>query len=263
MSEGEQHCVSLAPLCCSSSWHEVLSHPDGRDKLFRLLQYTLKLVRGVAAGGAQKLPEHLLPLATLESALASGRQLWRMFKWSGYYSSTSLSSVSPHRISRVARSNILLTISSLRDTFLALYFLLDNIAFLTKMSLLKGDSTLAARRAARAWLVASLLGVSGSVLRLHALRAMRLFVHKNSPSRADGMDSNNGRPKSSPTSPQVRVEVVQLAKFAGDCVVALNLCRESQAHPALVGACGVVSSFIGCWQIWPRHVTRPTISSDI
>lgn len=255
MSQNTEVNPTLAPLYLSESWHEALSHPEGRDKLFRLLQYTAKLVRGVAVGRSQKLPEQLAPVAALEASLAGARQLWRMFKWTGFYTSTSLTSLSRERLS-ITRSNLSLTLLSLKDAFLALYFFLDNVAFLTKMSILRGDTSTASRRAARAWLVANLLGVGNCIFRLHALRMTRLSVQMNGGAVGNESEDRENITKNERIWSQFRVEAVELAKYAGDSVVALSLCGNSPAHPAIVGACGVVSSLVGCWQIWPRHAQR-------
>jgi Peroxisomal biogenesis factor 11 (PEX11) len=226
----------LAPLSSSLSWHEALSHPDGRERLFRLLQYALKFIRGAVAGRATSHPA--LPLvarvAALESALAAARQVWRLFKWTGFYSKTSLTPLlrAPAAISQTPLATALAT---LQDACLASYMALDNVTFLTKISLIRGDAGAAARRAARAWLAASLLGLTGALRRLYASGRAEKHLERRLRQR----------------------DLALAAKYGGDVVVAYSLCRAGNdspiAHPALVGACGVVSSLVGFSDVWPRR----------
>jgi hypothetical protein len=229
--------LCVAPLTVANTWHELLSHPDGRDRLFRLVQFTLRLIRGASVGREKPSSPGLESIAALEVTLASARQLWRMFKWSGFYSKTSVLSLSPSRFSTSTTEQ---SLALLQDSFLATYFLLDNAAFLTKTSLVRGDTAATTRWAARAWLVASLLGVIGCVRRARTLVADQ--------KRPDGTLADRTVARR-----EARRQAALAAKFAGDAVVALSASRLSPAHPALVGACGVLSSLVGLWQIWPRH----------
>lgn len=141
-----------APLLSPTSWHSLLSHPDGRDRLFRLLQYLLKLLRGISSP-----PPHAL---ALEQALGAARQTWRLFKWSGLALRAS-QGASP-------------TLSAAQDACLAAYLALDNLCLLTKLGAVGGDAKAAARRAARAWFATSVLGLVGAVRRCRLARQQKL-----------------------------------------------------------------------------------------
>jgi Peroxisomal biogenesis factor 11 (PEX11) len=231
----------LAPFTSSASWHDAISHPDGRDRLFRLIQYALKFLRGSLAGrNAIDLPPHVARIAQLEVSLSAARQVWRLFKWSGFYSKTSIRALAAPALSP---SSLATGLATFQDACLASYMVLDNLTFLTKVSLIHGNVAAASRRAARAWLAASFLGLVNSLRRWHAATSAA------SPSPKEGSARSRKR--------GARRHMALAAKYAGDAVVAYSLCRATSdsivAHPALVGACGVVSSLIGFSDVWPRR----------
>jgi hypothetical protein len=228
--------MRAAPFLSANVWHELLSHPDGRDRLFRLVQFTLRLIRGISSGRKKPSTPALENIAAFEMTLASARQLWRMFKWSGFYSKSSVMSLSPSRISSSTAAE---SLALLQDAFLASYFVLDNAAFLTKTSLVQGDTAATTRWAARAWLAASLLGVLGC-----ARRARALLEDEKRPGSTAEYRAIARR--------EARRQAALMTKFAGDAVVAFSASRLNAAHPILVGACGAMSSLVGLWQIWPR-----------
>jgi Peroxisomal biogenesis factor 11 (PEX11) len=239
--------LNIAPLLSSKTWHAALSHPDGRDKIFRLVQFALRLVRGAAAGRTppNKLPAHLARLAALEATLASARQLWRLFKWTGFYSTASLPPVStlPTVLPSAA------ALATLQDACLAGYFLLDNLSFLSKTSVIPGlaPPPFFARRAGKLWAAANLLGLLRSVARLRVLSKAAARATKRGSADA-GYDAGSVRAAMA----GMRREAFVAAAHAGDAVVAFSMATEGRAaHPALVGACGVVSSLVGVWRIWP------------
>jgi hypothetical protein len=236
MENGDAAEICVARLLSANVWHELLSHPDGRDRLFRLVQFTLRLIRGISSGRKKPSTPALENIAALEMTVASARQLWRLFKWSGFYSQSSLMSLAP---SRISSSTAAQSLARIQDAFLASYFVLDNVAFLTKTSLVRGDAAATTRWAARAWLAASLLGVLGSARRARALLADE--------KRGDGTAEDRAIARS-----LARRQIALALKFAGDAVVSFSASRLNAAHPTLVGACGVLSSLVGLWQIWPH-----------
>lgn len=235
--------TTAAPFTSSVSWHLALSHKDGRDRLFRLIQYTLRLLRGLSNGRTVPTTSPFAQLYALESALAAARQAFRLFKWSGFYSTTSIRDVL-NVPPRIPTGNALTSaIASAQDGFLALYLALDNYAFLTKTSVIRGDASAATRNAARAWFVASMLGLVNCVRRWHS--AGRAGDGKAAPPRA--------------RRERARRHAVLAAKYGGDAVIAWSLTgggggggASRPAHPALVGACGLASSLVMFADVWPR-----------
>lgn len=235
--------LDLAPLSSAVSWHDALSHPDGRDRLFRLLQYTLKFLRGSLAGrNTKNVPPLIARIVALESTLAAARQVWRLFKWSGFYSKTSVRKLL--QPAALAPTSLTSALATLQDACLASYMALDNITFLTKTSVIAGDIGTASRRAARAWFAASMLGLVNALRRLHTARQSLL----SSPPKGAELRARRFA---------ARRHLTLAVKYAGDVVVSYSLTRVGNdgaiAHPALVGACGVVSSLVGFSDVWPRR----------
>lgn len=246
--------VTLAPFSSSAAWHDALSHPDGRERLFRLVQYALKLVRGSLAGRETKnAAPHIARILILESTLGTARQVWRLFKWSGFYSKTSIRALlDPGALSNTGPS-LTTALATLQEACLASYLALDNIAFLTKTTVLAGDTQAASRRAARAWLAASVLGLLNAARRLAAARgALRSAPRKPAAeTRARRADA--------------RRAAARAVKYAGDAVVAYGLASGgggATAHPAVVGLCGVASSVVGFADVWPRRVASSSAAAS-
>lgn len=241
---------TLASPISSNAWHEMLSHPEGRERIFRLLQYSLRLARGLSSGRSTPKDPNIQRLAALEVTVASARQLWRMFKWSGVYTKAVNSLGSSSNSRRVSYSVPSQALGLLQDGFLASYFILDNIAFLTKTSMISGNPKLATQRASKAWFVASVIGF------LRCLRKLSHWKTELTKQKRAGTQISNQRSSTSSLQADIRMQTVMAAKYAGDAVVALSLFQAQPAHPTIVGSCGVISSMVGIWQIWPRNAGR-------
>lgn len=258
----------LMTVLSADSWHRTLSQTDGRDKLFRLFQYVCKLIRGIEAGRSE--PESssaIAKVATLESALATSRQIWRLFKWASVYARAK------PRIVGVSSAPVLPDLAAIAsDAALFVYLLLDNLAFIHKTRIVPGDAPRASRRAARFWLAAVLASLAGSVYNLVKLHKRYVALAKALTAARDAeKDENNTNEERTEgvgdTQPmqEARREIVTLArkynaasavcaKHVGDAFVAFSLSTSKGLHPALVGFCGAISSAVGLWQVWPRYV---------
>lgn len=223
----------MSPLS-ADTWHQTLSKTDGRDKLFRLAQYACKLVRGLDA--ARDTPAaRSATLAAVEAVLASGRQTFRLFKWASVYvklRTTGLGAVG--------------------DAALFGYYVMDNVALLMKMGVVKGDVKRATRRAAHFWLVTCLVGLVVGVRRVVEMgKEARRLKREMEGEKEEGGEK---RRLYEETLRRRRAAVMVCGKNLGDTVVAGSLSKETPLHPAVVGACGVVSSVVGFWQVWPRYM---------
>lgn len=235
------------PPLAAQTWHLTLSKTDGRDKLFRLLQYLCKLLRGISTGHTPPTPSTpTATLAALESSLAASRQIWRLFKWASVYANRT----------HISNTLTLEHITSVtRDFAMFAYYICDNLTFLHKLRLLRGHPKPATRRAARFWLAAVLTAVTAAVHRLHTLHIRQQTLRKVLVARVKaGDDATSQRAEHSAVLRARRAALANLLKNASDCVVAWNLTRVTPLHPAVVGACGVVSSFVGFTQVWPRYL---------
>ena len=207
-------------------------------------------------------------ILAVESAMSTSRQIWRLFKWASIYAKRRNSLAAVPQLPDIA--------GLLSDLGMFGYYLSDNYSFLCKVGVTRGNVGIASRRAARFWLAAVLAGLVGSVIKAVELhRRQQVAVRRITEARAkkndgDGDEQTEGAETTSPDEcippPELR-HLVRLkraalalcAKHLSDAIVASSLSRENQAHPAIVGACGVVSSIVGCWQVWPRHTRSGTI----
>lgn len=240
------------------TWHRTLSQTDGRDKLFRLFQYLCKLLRGLDSGrNAPKSNTAAAKVAALETALSTSRQIWRLFKWASVYAK------SRARISSMPLTPTLPDLAAVvSDAALFTYYVCDNITFLHKTKLLKGDIGNAARRAARFWLAATLAGFVGTLhtsLALHR-RELKLLREMAADERAkkndEGAENAEVEARRAEYAAVLRKKRIALAvclKHSADSAISWSLSRQNQLHPSLTGACGVVSSIVGFWQVWPKY----------
>lgn len=253
-------------MLAAETWHRTLSQTDGKDKLFRLLQYLCKLLRGLDAGRSPPRPNTATAkVASLETALATSRQIWRLFKWASVYAK------SKQRISSISTQSLppLPDLAALiADAGLFSYYVFDNVTFLHKTKLVAGDVRSASRRAAKFWLTAVLASLVGSVhtmLQLHR-RQQRLLSQMKRAGQEKKDDNATGSSSGTVDSEaDVRSEYLSVlrqrkaamavcTKHSGDLIVAWSLTRQQQLHPAIVGACGFVSSVVAFWQLWPKYM---------
>lgn len=224
------HSVPLSPMLLES-WNVHLSRTDGRDKLFRLIQYLCKLLRGLDMTSQPTLSSRLVHL---ETVLSSGRQTFRLLKWASVFS-------------RLRTRGL----GGIADCALFCYYLLDNLAFLSKSGLVPLNPKQTTRRAARFWLVATLAALAAGVVELVKVR--KLLQRERKKKEEDGQDTG-GDEDMNIAWKRGKEALIKCCKHASDAVVAASLASEKGLHPRTVGACGVVSSCVGFWQTWPRYM---------
>lgn len=239
-----------------SSWHSVLTSVEGRDKLFRLMQYVCRLLRGVYLGRRTPSTNGSTPLTgvyALEGALSLTRQVSRMFKWVSIYAKVGQEGFDKNMLKIIA------------DCALAAYYAADNWTVLCKTGLVKRNPTIAARRAGRLWLIAVLASLTSTAVeykRNVALEGVvKAFVGRTKKQEEEGPQQPSEQRKDNQLDlrrirRERRILSAVLAKHSADSVVAMSLSKVDALHPALVGACGGLSSIIGFWQTWPKVVQR-------
>ncbi|KAI0559459.1 Peroxisomal biogenesis factor 11 [Gracilaria domingensis] len=250
--------VACSPLVIDT-WHRALSNSEGRDKLFRLVQYVCKLLRGVRQVSGMVTPSSASgsSLIAVESAMATSRQISRLLKWTSVYVKRR------HDLMRVPNSSV--DISNLvSDLALFAYYLCDNVTFLCKMGVVKRDTSKASRRAARFWMLSVMSGLFSTVVTLmeirrrHRLTRELLLKTGDKEQESDGEDESLGESTRQAARKEMgalmrlqRCAMVACTKQLSDLVVSCSLSTQRGLHTALVGGCGVVSSAVGCWQTWP------------
>lgn len=274
----------MATLLSIKAVDATLSQTDGRDKVLRLIQYVCKTLRWLDYLPQSKDKRIADKLAALESALASSRQAWRLFKWaSAYANAKNRTSILTDSTSRTI-SNIL---SAITDVALLAYYAADNTAFMSKLGLLRTHTPTIASRAARFWLLAVVAGILNSALRLRAATLQARVLQRSLDSirgqkarptedtHSDQEAENNSETRQSTNGyvdghvpdaevrtntsrglailrTQQRTIVLTALRQACDIVIAGSGGFDTGFHPAFVGICGTASSAIGLLQIWSK-----------
>lgn len=220
-------------------WHRALSTTDGRDKLCRTIQYTCKLVRALDHSVAGNVT--LSKVMAVESAMSTTRQILRLFKWTSVYAKRRGS------YGTASSAEMLKTMS---DVCLFAYYVCDNVTFLCKTKVMRGDVGNAMRRAGRIWLASVVTGLAAGVLRVMELRRRRLRLKREIEMKRE--ETSNER-RTEELDVAEKGAVVGCLKNVMDVVVAMNLSSEHGLNPMMVGVCGLVSSLIGGVQVWPKH----------
>lgn len=272
--------ASLASSVISAdSVHALLTLPDGRDKVLRLIQYVCKMLRWLdkpLQNGTTELSE---TAAAIESALGTSRQAGRLFKWASMY--VKLKGRQEFRyglLSIPGRSKREGILSLIADLAMFSYYITDNLTFSSKLGLIQADTPKLSRRGARLWLTSIIAAMSLSLLRIYsmnqriqALKKMRIErlsrqrSTKDSSNDGDGDDEHEGYDDGNAESDiQIRNELNQLrgsrtsrtltaARQVCDLTVACNSSFDVGLHQSFVGLCGTISSAIGLFQIWPSN----------
>lgn len=239
----------MSPLA-ADTWHKTLSQTDGRDKLFRLIQYVCKLLRGLDHGRTTPPSSaRTAKVFDLERALSTSRQIWRLFKWASVYAKAK-----PRAASLTTTPPPPDVAAIISDAGLFGYYIFDNLTFLAKVGLLRSDIGMASRRAARFWLLANVAGLTGNLYRANELRKQYREAVEVAREKKEEDGGEGGSVRMGSLLKLQRMTLAICAKNASDVVVAWSLCRDSPFHPALVGACGSVSSVVGFYQVWPKYM---------
>lgn len=229
------------------TWHRALSDADARDKLLRLAQYSCKLLRAM---------QHNKPftssssrtLLALESALATSRQIARLLKWTSIYVKRRSSSPPTSAVS--CSQHVL---SALSDAALFAYYLCDNFAFLCKTGVAGGDVGAASRRAATFWMASVLTAALHTLLSLLHVRRQVVMLRRML-AQSDHKQSYASRECARNVRKTALLQATlcaTLVKQVADVLISFSLCRTKPMHNAITGACGILSSTIGCCQAWP------------
>lgn len=165
------------------AWHMILSQPDGRDKVLRLVQYVCKLLRGVLEVQSGNYATVSATATAIEATLASARQAWRLFKWTSIYTKHQNRFSSPHSSIALSSSPTLFRslflnvqndvghmLSLIADIGMFFYFVFDNLTFAAKTRLLPVEMKKMSKRAAQWWTIGTTAAAVSSLLNAYTQR---------------------------------------------------------------------------------------------
>uniref|UniRef100_A0A7S1XGY8 Uncharacterized protein n=1 Tax=Compsopogon caeruleus TaxID=31354 RepID=A0A7S1XGY8_9RHOD len=232
----------MDPMLRRSPWLALLKSVNGRDKLIRLIQYALRMSRGLSPRGYENVSDRAL---AVESAIAQARQVGRLIKWIHILEKQWKASPDKGIGFDILQAGM--------DAGLFGFFLLDNLTWLTRTGKLASPEWIRqnAHRSYISWNISNIFGSFASILHLIQLRR---FLAKSTTSASQRAAIHR----------EMRIVFIRLLRFLLDAVVSANLVRNTSGRKGLtpwkvswVGACGVASSAIALWDQWPEP-PKPT-----
>jgi len=238
--------TKLMTIDSSETWKILLSQTEGRDKLYRTLQYACKLVRGLDAGSSSVSNKSL----ALEQVLSNARQVLRLAKWVNIWSKR----MGQASFGLKGQDSVGATLQLLNDLGNFLYFALDNYALLGKTILDRKDANTYQLRGKRFFLLAVIAGFLDSLWKLRKVRKQLSLVSARETSATvdNKADTGNVSHELQVLRKQQQDAIVGIVRYGFDIVVGISISRKEQLSPTLTGFCGVISSLMAWYQVWPR-----------
>lgn len=228
-------------------WSTLLKSSNGRDKLLRLVQYTLRMLRGVSPWEPNS--EAARRAFALETSVTQARQVARLFRW--VHIIEAQWKASPDKGVAVD------VFQAVMDAGLFGFFVLDNINWVARTTKIANQDWIqrTAYRGFSSWWVSNVSGLLMTALQLKKL------VEK---SRRRSSEQENRRVRR-----EVQLVLIRGLRYLMDIVVSAHLARNNSGRKGLipwrisiVGTCGMISSAIAIWDMWPspRRASSPASS---
>lgn len=257
----------------ADSVHRLLSQPDGRDKVLRLIQYVCKMLRWLDKPLQKRTTELSETAAAIEGALGTSRQAGRLFKWASMYVKLKGRQEFRYGLMSTLRTSKREDILSLiADLAMFSYYVTDNLTFSSKLGVIQADTPKLSRRGARFWLTSIVAAMSLSLLRIYSmnqriqtLKKMRIerLARQTSTKKYNSNDGDSDDDNAESDRETInelnqlrdsrRNRILTAARQVCDLTVACNGSFDVGLHQSFVGLCGTISSTIGLFQIWPAN----------
>eukprot|EP00698_Gefionella_okellyi_P002883 TRINITY_DN12748_c0_g1_i1.p1 TRINITY_DN12748_c0_g1~~TRINITY_DN12748_c0_g1_i1.p1 ORF type:complete len:245 (-),score=33.18 TRINITY_DN12748_c0_g1_i1:176-874(-) len=220
---------------------QFLSKTDGRDKIYRTLQYGCRLVGHVLAGGMKVSPDSLsAKLTKVSSALSDGRKLLRLFKWLNDVLKLSqiYSSAEPMHMQ-------ILNVG--KSVFNLLYYLVDNTQWLGKVGLIQVDNARLSKHSGRFWMISLILAIIIDMITYQGLLAKRrklLVAPQLDKEQVKGIDG--------------KLSTLHLSFLRNSCdmPIAVNAASAGSLSAGTTGFLGLISSAVGLYSLYPPPVAK-------
>jgi len=204
----------------------------GRDKIARTIQYTAKFLGWwVAVNGRADLSKRL---NTLENSTSTGRKLFRLAKFLNNFSNAKKSY-------HENTDPVVQLTSVIGEVSLGLWLIFDNIVWAGKTGVTTADVTKISRKANQFWLLAM---ISAIIKNAYLLQQTQISI--NNTTKYDALVSLRQRQFSF---------LLDLVRNMFDLTIpstALSKELAARLPSGVVGLCGMISSFIGLYQVWVK-----------
>jgi len=217
---------------------KLLGSTNGRDKLFRVFQYLMRIVRGSQPKGALLTQRALV----VERVLSTSRQTFRLLKW--------VNVIAKQFTPVVSAAPVVDVLDAAADLCICLFFMFDNLSWLAKATIIKGSGAGFMRRAARFWVAHTVFNVLSQGINIYLIELKRRTLLRSKLSHISLEDEAELR--------RLRrnqiLRGIETIRSSCDTPVSWSLSQypPNQLSPVLTGSLGVVSSLIGVYQQWPK-----------
>jgi nitrate reductase NapAB chaperone NapD len=231
------------PLCFTPSpvlqtINGVLSQADGKDKLLRLVQFTMRFLSWSLRGQSSSVAACM----RMEEALVNGRKLFRILR------SLECLAKAQVLVQKMMKSKrgLLTSLELVQQGGFFSFFLVDHFFLLSKLRIITLDQQLIKQYFGGTFLVGCLGGVGANITRLCELQDVE----------AASSDDHVVSEKRHLAQIENTVDGI---KNALDCVIGVNITYDKQWHRGVIGAMGCTTSVIWLWQHYVSYMSGTTL----
>lgn len=214
------------------------NNATGRDKLFRLAQYSSKLLGWILETDNRK--DLVKLLGELEKSLSTSRKLFRFGR--------SIESVRAAQRAINLQSYVLSLTLTVSHTNKALYLLIDHYIWLGRVGVLSIDHKTWGDRSSRFWLLSLILAF------IRDLYALKLTMDQSLESKMYERPGKSSTPADKlqalfnaiKRNPQATIDIV---KNGCDIVIPAKSLGLINVNNGIVGLCGVISTLLAALQV--------------
>ncbi|EGG14234.1 transmembrane protein [Cavenderia fasciculata] len=229
--------LSKSVIVSMNSYTETLvklfAQTSGKDKLAKILQYGAKLFGYIAL--RQKNKHWMEVMKKLETSSGSARKVWRLGN----------TMQEQQKILQMLRQGnchqFLNMLALIRQLGMYFYWVFDNLIWSTNIGFTKLDTARLGWYSSISWL----FGLVSSII--IDMNALSVTLRKEKQLIKDGVDINSDQYVA--VLKKKHELYLNCFKNGADSVIAANLLKIYQTNQGTVGTCGLISAFIGAYQM--------------
>lgn len=230
-------------------WIKFTSTTVGRDKMYRLIQYSTKwLAYSLEQQQQQQTADgkdHIVRLQRLSSAVGMARKLFRLGKPIDFLQ-TILKSVS-------LKDDVIRICAIGRSAFLAGWLTLDSIQWFHAQKVIQvADIKWFNTNAARCWFMGLLFAVAADGYRLRNNFQRMQLLEKSAGKKFDDEPETTVQKELQSLKVEQGKILTELFQDSLDTVIPMSLLGWISVSSGFVGAVGTITSVIGCKNAWPK-----------
>jgi len=224
------------------SYVQFSSKLSGRDKIFRLIQYSAKFISNYSKEATGLNDDYVKRLKSLESALSMSRKTFRIGKSVDMVYST----IKATEIKDPVISSLIVCSKVSRIC----YFFYDTVNWLIKAGVLTGDAKKSALKSSMFWF----LTLSSCLMRdLYELK--KYIVNQN---KTKIKNSNNENSVLEFISLNIQV-IFDMIRNLFDLILALKMLNKLDISDSAAGLVGMISSIVGLVElVYPYYKLTPS-----